>query len=95
MLKNVARFSAILPFRQAGASVDVALERRDAPPAFTRIRFELRLVTDEDRRRVDLLHRNLRRHGTVFNTLAAVCEVEGTVTVVPPSARGGGTARTA
>jgi len=32
----------------------------------------MRLVTDEDERRVDLLHRNLRQFGTVYNTLAAV-----------------------
>lgn len=88
MLKNVERFSAILPFRQTGARVDVVLERRDAPPAFTRITYELWLVTDEDPRRVDLLHRNLQRHGAVFNTLAAACEVEGTVSAAPPATEG-------
>lgn len=79
MLKNVGRFSEILGFRQAGASVRVEIARQDAPPKFTRIGYELRLRTDEDAARVDLLHRNLRRHGTVYNTMAAVCEVEGTI----------------
>lgn len=77
LLKNVERFSEILPFRQSGASVRVELERQDAPPRFTRIRYELRVATDEDERRVALLHRNLQKHGTVFNTLAAACEIEG------------------
>jgi hypothetical protein len=30
-----------------------------------------------------LVHANLRKFGTVFNTLAAVCDVHGTVTGVP------------
>jgi uncharacterized OsmC-like protein len=77
LLKNVERFSEILPFRQTGARVEVAVERRDSPPRFARITYVLHVATDEDARRVDLLHRNLRTHGTVFNTLASACEVTG------------------
>jgi uncharacterized OsmC-like protein len=89
LLKNVERFSEILPFRQSGASVRVELERQDAPPRFSRIRYELRVITDEDDRRVALLHRNLQKHGTVFNTLAAGCEIEGEVIAErpPPAVR--------
>jgi uncharacterized OsmC-like protein len=85
LLKNVERFSEILPFRQSGAEVDVRVERQDAPPRFTRIAYELRVVTDEDERRVGLLHHNLRRYGTVFNTLAAACEVTGELIAEPPA----------
>ena len=85
LLKNVERFSEILPFRQSGASVRVELERQDSPPRFTRIRYELHVTTDEDERHVDLLHRNLQKHGTVFNTLAQSCEIEGDL--IPERAR--------
>lgn len=85
LLKNVERFSGMLPFRQSGAEVRVEVERQDAPPRFTRIRYELRVVTDEDDRRVGLLHHNLRRYGTVFNTLAAACEVTGELIAEPPA----------
>ena len=38
----------------------------------------LHVATDEDDRRVGLLHHNLKKKfGTVFNTLAAACEVSG------------------
>ena len=77
LLKNVERFSEILPFRQTGAWARVTVERQDAPPRFARLTYELHVATDEDDRRVALLHRNLRTHGTVFNTLAAACEVTG------------------
>jgi uncharacterized OsmC-like protein len=79
MLKNVERFAQILRFGQEGATVRVTIERQETPPRFSRIEYELRVRTDEDAARVDLLHRNLQRHGTVFNTLGAVCEVSGTI----------------
>lgn len=80
LLKNVERFSATLPFAQEGARVHVSATRQSSPPRFTGIDYDLRVVTDEPQARVDLLHRNLRRHGTVYNTFAAVCEVAGTIT---------------
>ena len=79
LLKNVERFSEMLPFDQRGASVQVSAERQQDPPRFTAIRYELRVLTDEPEQRVDLLQRNLVKYGTVFNTLAEVCEVSGTV----------------
>lgn len=61
----------------------IALDTRwqpDAPPRFIAIEYTLHLVTPEPAHRVELLHRNLQKFGTVYNTLAAVCEVSGTVT---------------
>ena len=77
LLKNVERFAEILPFRHAGASVRVVVEREDAPPRFARLRYELRVITDEDPARVELLHQNLQKFGTVYNTLASACEISG------------------
>ena len=86
LLKNVERFSAMLSFQQSGARVHVTATRQSSPPRFTAVDYELRLVTGESDARLDLLHRNLRRHGTVYNTLAAVCAVDGTVVAEPPAA---------
>ncbi len=79
MLKNLARAGALLDFAYTDAEVDVALHRQDAPPKFTEITYELRITTDEPPRRVELVHTNLRKFGTVYNTLAAVCDVHGKV----------------
>ena len=79
LLKNVARSSAMLPFSYASADVTVTIHRQDAPPLFTALTYTLHLVTSEPAHRVELLHRNLQKFGTVYNTLAAVCEVSGTV----------------
>ena len=83
LLKNLARAGALLGFEYDDAHLDVVLHRQDAPPKFTHIEYALRISTDEPARRVELVHTNLRKFGTVYNTLAAVCEVRGTVTAVP------------
>jgi uncharacterized OsmC-like protein len=89
LLKNLARAGALLPFRYEEAQVHVTARRQDAPPRFVEITYELRVVTDEPEQRVELLHTNLRKFGTVYNTLAAVCDVHGQVVAIPPAAGGG------
>ena len=42
----------------------------------------MRLITDEPAARVELLHKNIRRSGTVGNTLGAACDLDGTIDVV-------------
>lgn len=88
VLKNVERFARILPFRYQAASISVTSERQDVPPKMTRINYSLRLVTAESEHRLELLHRNIRQHGTIYNTLAAVCEVSGEIIATKPDATG-------
>lgn len=84
LMKNRERSAALLSFRYERAGVDVRARRRDVPPRFVQLEYELHLVTDETQRRVDLVHRNLRQYGTVYNTLAAVCEVNGRIVTEAP-----------
>jgi hypothetical protein len=44
------------------------------------ISYELIVDTDEDDRRLDLLHYNVRKYGTIFNTVAAATKLEGVIT---------------
>ena len=82
LLKNVERFHYMLPFAYSAASAEVELERRAAPPAIVRARYMLEVHTDEPSSRCTLLHQNLRKFGTITNTLAAACELEGTLRAV-------------
>ncbi len=84
VLKNVERFSHLLPFRYQGAWIDVTTERQASPPRITSVRYEVHLQTDEPSQRVDLLHRNIKKFGTIYNTLAASCEVDGEIVVEAP-----------
>lgn len=83
LLKNLARMNELVAFDYKDASVEVVARRQDNPPRFTEITYSLRVTTDEPDRRIDLVHRNLRRYGTIYNTLAAVCEVRGELVGVP------------
>ena len=83
IIKNVERMGEMLPFAYEHASVEVTSERQDRPPKVVRISYVLIVVTDEPPQRVDLLHRNIQRHGTIFNTLADVCEVSGVIEARP------------
>ena len=82
LLKNLARSGALLGFDYDDAQVDVVLRRQDTPPKFVSVEYTLRVTTDEPERRVELVHSNLRKFGTVYNTLAAVCDVKGSVFAV-------------
>jgi len=82
MLKNVERFSRILPFQYVSATIEVSAEREEAPPRIVRMHYRLRVVTAEPAHRVELLHTNLRKFGTITNTLGAACELTGELEAV-------------
>lgn len=79
VLKNVERFSQMLPFEYSAASVDVVLERRDSPPRIVRSSYTLHVSTEEPAARCRLLHRNVRKFGTISNTLALASELSGSM----------------
>ena len=83
MLKNVERFAAILPFRYQRTQIEVEVEREEPPPRIVRARYTLTITTDEPAHRLDLLHRNILRFGTITNTLAATCELTGSIHAEP------------
>lgn len=79
MLKGLERVAPMLRFQYENAAVRVQGWRQDSPPQMERIEYILWLDTDESDRRMELVHENLRKFGTVFNTLAAGCNISGTV----------------
>lgn len=79
MLKNVERLAPLLRFSYTRTAIRVHGVREDKPPRLVRINWELTIWTDEPASRVDLLEHNLRKQGTIYNTLAVACEVEGRV----------------
>ena len=82
ILKNVERFSRLLSFSYESATVHVVAEREEPPPRVTRMRYALEIVTDEPVARLELLHRNIQQFGTITNTLAKACDVDGTIRAV-------------
>jgi uncharacterized OsmC-like protein len=79
MLKGIARVTPMLHFQLAGAEVKLEAVRQDAPPKLTMIRYEIIVDSPETDQRLDLLHRNILKYGTISNTLAAAVPLEGTL----------------
>jgi uncharacterized OsmC-like protein len=79
MIKGIERVTPILKFSLRGVEVHVRGVRQDVPPRMESITYEIVVDTDEPDRRLDLLHDNVRKYGTVFNTVAPGTELSGTL----------------
>jgi uncharacterized OsmC-like protein len=77
MIKGIERVAPILKFSLRGLEVRVHGVRQDVPPRLESITYEIIVDTDEPDRRLDLLHDNVRKFGTVFNTVAPGTELSG------------------
>ena len=51
--------------------------RQDVPPRLESISYEIIVDTDEPDRRLELLHDNVRKYGTVFNTVSPGTQLNG------------------
>lgn len=79
MIKGIERVAPMLNFALRGVEVRIHGVRQDVPPRLESIRYEIVVDSDEDDRRLALLHENLRKFGTVFNTVAAGTDLSGTL----------------
>lgn len=77
MIKGIERVTPILKFSLRGVEVHVHGVRQDVPPRMESITYEIVVDTDEPDRRLDLLHDNVRKYGTVFNTVSPGTELSG------------------
>lgn len=79
MIKGIERVTPVLEFDLRGVEVRLRAARQDSPPLILRVDYELIVDTDEDDGRLDLLHRNVRKYGTISNTVAAALALEGAI----------------
>lgn len=77
MIKGIERVVPILKFELRGVRVIVEGVRQDVPPKMESIRYEIVVDTDETERRIELLHENVKKYGTVFNTVAPGTDLAG------------------
>ena len=78
MIKGVERSAPMLDFQFRAVSVRLRAVRQDAPPLLVSIDYELIVDTDEPTRRLELLHTNVRKYGTISSTLALAVPLTGT-----------------
>ena len=79
MIKGIERMIPLLKFQLRGVEVKLHGVRQDSPPKMVSINYELIIDTGEDDRRLELLHSNVRKYGTISNTVAAATKLEGII----------------
>ncbi|MDO8878994.1 MAG: OsmC family protein [Pseudolabrys sp.] len=79
MIKGIERVAPMIQFNFRGVEVRLHGVRQDSPPFMASITYDLIVDTDEDDRRLELLHQNVRKYGTISNTIAAATKLEGQI----------------
>lgn len=77
MIKSIERVTPMLKFQLRGVEVRVHGVRQDVPPRLESIDYEILVDSDESEQRLALLHDNVRKFGTVFNTVAPGTRLSG------------------
>ncbi len=79
MIKGIERVTPLLQFTLRGVEVKLRAVRQDSPPFIASIGYEILVDTDESDHRLELLHQNVRKYGTISNTIAAATRLEGSI----------------
>lgn len=79
MIKGIERVAPMLQFELTGIEVKLHGVRQDSPPKMVSIDYELIIDTKESDHRLELLHTNVRKFGTISNTVAAATALNGRV----------------
>ena len=77
MIKGIERVVPILKFELRSIEVRIHGVRQDVPPRMESISYEIEVDTDEPEHRLALLHENVKKYGTVFNTVAPGTDLSG------------------
>jgi uncharacterized OsmC-like protein len=77
IIKGIERVTPMLKFRLRGVQVRIHGVRQDVPPRLESIDYEILVDSDESEQRLALLHDNVRKYGTVFNTVAPGTRLSG------------------
>lgn len=86
MLKGIERVTPMMKFTLRGVRVAIHGVRQDVPPRMESITYEILVDTDESDHRLELLHTNVRKFGTVFNTVAPGTQLTGVLRRAPAPA---------
>jgi uncharacterized OsmC-like protein len=79
MIKGIERVTPMLDFDLRGVEVRLHAVRQDVPPMIVSVDYSLIIDTDESDQRLELLHRNVRKYGTISNTVALATRLDGTI----------------
>ncbi|MFN2329538.1 MAG: OsmC family protein [Chromatocurvus sp.] len=70
MIKGIERVTPLLKFELQGVEVHLQGVRQDVPPKMESIDYQILVDTNENDHRLELLHDNVKKYSTVYNTVA-------------------------
>lgn len=79
LLKGAERVLPMLTFDLRAMDVKLHAVRQDSPPKLLSIDYVITVDTDEPDHRIELLHTNIRKYGTISNTLALAVPIDGRI----------------
>ena len=79
VIKGIERVTPTLKFEVRAVEVRLRAVRQDSPPKISSVDYEVLVDTDESEHRLELLHTNVRKFGTISNTVAAATQLSGTL----------------
>ena len=85
IIKGIERVAPMLDFSFRRLEVRVHGLRQDVPPKMDAISYEVLIDTDESDRRLHLLHENIQKYGTIYNTIASGATLNGSIARIPPA----------
>ncbi len=77
LIKNIERVSPIINFEYSKVQIKIKGHRHDKPPEMHHILNDVFISTEEIEKKLQLLPRNIKQYGTVYNTIASGCEING------------------
>lgn len=77
MIKGIERVVPLLKFELRGVEVKLRATRQDSPPKIVSVDYEIIVDTGEEDRQLELLHSNVRKYGTISNTVAEATKLTG------------------
>lgn len=77
MIKGIERVTPMLKFEFRRVEIRLHAVRQDSPPKIVSIEYEILVDTDENGHRLELLHSNVLKYGTISNTVAAATDLSG------------------
>jgi len=79
MIKGTNRLMPLLPVDIQSMEITITATRQESPPKVASMEYQIVVESSDDDDRLALLHENLTKFGTVTNTIAAGCELRGTL----------------
>ena len=78
-IKGIERLAPTLNFEYTGVEVSLEADRPEDQARISQLRYQIRIDTKESDQRLELLHKNLKKQGTIYNTISAGTELIGNV----------------